>query len=85
MFLEQGARAASTFDSGLLVIALIVLGLAALAVELFVIPGFGLAGVAGILMLIGGVVSAWLMFGPLYGGITILVTLGLTVVLGVVV
>ncbi len=83
MFLEQGAGAASSFDSALLVIALIVLGLAALAVELFVIPGFGLAGVAGILMLIGGAVASWMMFGPLFGGIVIVCTIVLTIVLGV--
>jgi membrane-bound serine protease (ClpP class) len=39
---------------------LIVLGLALIAVELFVIPGFGVAGVLGIVALLGGVFLAML-------------------------
>ncbi|MEA2510808.1 MAG: hypothetical protein QOJ59_295 [Thermomicrobiales bacterium] len=41
-------------------IALVVLGLALIAVELFVVPGFGVAGVLGIAALLGGMFLAML-------------------------
>jgi membrane-bound serine protease (ClpP class) len=41
-------------------VALVVLGIALIAVELFVIPGFGVAGIAGIIALLAGVFLAML-------------------------
>lgn len=66
-----------------LVIALMVIGLLLLAAEVFVIPGFGVAGVLGTASLGGGVVIAWgtwgaftgatLLFGSLAGTVLFLV------------
>ncbi len=63
----------TSFGSGPvgLMIALIVIGLAALALELFVIPGFGVAGIIGVVMLIGGAILAWSVYGAFYGGLFI--------------
>ena len=68
-FLEQAAGSVPGLGSVGFVIMLIVIGLAALAVELFVIPGFGVAGIFGLLFLMGGSVAAWALFGPVWGGI----------------
>ncbi len=57
------------------VILLIVAGMVALGVELFIIPGFGVVGILGIAALLGGVVSAWMEFGAFWGVVTILCTL----------
>jgi membrane-bound serine protease (ClpP class) len=61
---------ASTWTGGqlvALVIALMVMGLLLLAAEVFVIPGFGIAGVLGIASLGGGVVLAWGSWGAMTG------------------
>jgi membrane-bound serine protease (ClpP class) len=42
--------------AGWLEVALILIGIALLAVELFVLPGFGVAGIAGIVLVLGGLV-----------------------------
>jgi membrane-bound serine protease (ClpP class) len=67
-----------------LVVTLLLCGLLALAVELFLIPGFGIPGIMGIAFLIGGSVLAWVRFGPVVGVLTILGTasasVGLTIV-----
>lgn len=55
----------------LLTIILVVVGVALLVVELFFIPGFGLAGVAGFLSVAGGVCYAYLKMGDLAGHITL--------------
>ena len=54
-----------------MVATLVFVGFAALAVELFLIPGFGVAGVLGVAFLVGGGVAAWLLFGSLWGGLVI--------------
>jgi membrane-bound ClpP family serine protease len=54
-----------------LMIALIVIGLAALAIELFILPGFGVAGIIGLVLLLGGAVLAWMAYGAFYGGLFI--------------
>jgi membrane-bound serine protease (ClpP class) len=41
-------------------IALVVLGLALIAVELFVVPGFGVPGIVGVIALLGGIFLAML-------------------------
>jgi membrane-bound serine protease (ClpP class) len=67
-----------------LVVLLIVVGMTALAVEVLILPGFGVAGIVGALTLIGGVVAAWTYFGAFWGGVTIFGTLVGTVTLSVV-
>jgi len=55
-----------------LVVALLVVGFAFLGAELFVIPGFGVAGVVGGASVVIGVVFAWARFGPIWGmGLTL--------------
>ena len=49
------------------VILLIVAGMIALGVELFIIPGFGVVGVLGIGALLAGAITAWVEFGALWG------------------
>lgn len=62
-----------------LVIALLVVGFAFLGAELFVIPGFGVAGVVGGASVVIGVVLAWSRFGPVWG---MSLTLGSLALLG---
>jgi membrane-bound serine protease (ClpP class) len=45
-------------------IALLALGFALLLVEIFVIPGFGIAGFAGIVCIIGGLLAMWVKNAP---------------------
>lgn len=45
-------------------IAAVLLGIALLAVELFVLPGFGVAGITGILLIIGGLVMTFVPAMP---------------------
>ena len=49
------------------VVALMALGFLLLGAELFVIPGFGIAGVLGALCLGSGVVLSWSAFGASWG------------------
>ncbi len=46
---------------------LVVIGLLLLAVEFFVIPGFGFAGVVGTALVFGGTFVAWTQLGPTIG------------------
>ncbi|MDR2361721.1 MAG: hypothetical protein LBD91_03230 [Prevotellaceae bacterium] len=52
-----------------LIITLIVLGMILLLVELLLIPGFGVAGILGIIALVGGVVMAYYTQGATTGHI----------------
>jgi len=54
-----------------LVVLLVLAGVALLLAELFLLPGFGIAGVSGFGCLIGAVVVAYLMIGRLAGYITL--------------
>ncbi|MDJ0766330.1 MAG: NfeD family protein [Myxococcota bacterium] len=58
-----------------LVVLLLVAGLIFLAAELFILPGFGIAGILGLLFLIGGSVAAWTWLGSGWGGLAVLITL----------
>ena len=60
-----------------LVVLLVLAGVALLLMEMFLLPGFGIAGVGGFACLIGAVVVAWLMLGQVAG----LITLGACVLL----
>lgn len=54
-----------------LVVILIVAGVILLLLELFLLPGFGIAGVAGFLSLAGAVAAAYLRIGATAGHITL--------------
>ena len=60
-----------------LVVLLVLAGVALLLMEMFLLPGFGIAGISGFACLIGAVVVAWLWMGNMAG----LITLGACVLL----
>jgi membrane-bound ClpP family serine protease len=62
-----------------LVVLLVLAGVALLLMEMFLLPGFGIAGVGGFGCLIGAVVLAWMKVGQIAG----LITLGACVLLTV--
>ena len=55
----------------ILVVLLVLAGVALLLMEMFLLPGFGIAGVSGFACLVGAVVVAWLCLGRLAGYITL--------------
>ena len=55
----------------LLVVILLLVGVALLVAELFLIPGFGVAGIAGLAAVAGGVFCAYWYIGPLAGHIAL--------------
>lgn len=55
-----------------LVISLMVVGFMLLAAEVFVIPGFGVAGILGLVSLGGGVIIAWANWGAMAGATLLL-------------
>lgn len=59
-----------------LIITLILIGLLLLAIELLIIPGFGLIGVLGLLSVIGAIVLSFTEFGHVTG----LIVLGSVIV-----
>jgi membrane-bound ClpP family serine protease len=61
----------------ILVVLLVLAGVALLLLEMFLLPGFGIAGVSGFACLIGAVVVAWINIGQVAG----LITLGACVLL----
>lgn len=52
------------------IVTVLVVGLLLLFTEVAVIPGFGVAGVLGVLALGAGAVAAWTELGPFWGGVT---------------
>ena len=54
-----------------LVVLLVLAGVALLLAEMFLLPGFGIAGVIGFACLLGAVVVAWLLLGRMAGYITL--------------
>ncbi len=55
----------------ILVVLLVLAGVALLLMEMFLLPGFGIAGVSGFACLVGAVIVAWLCIGRLAGYITL--------------
>lgn len=55
-----------------LIVLLIVVGVILLVVELFLIPGFGMAGIAGCLAIAGGVFCSYCYLGATAGHIALL-------------
>ena len=66
-----------------LTILLLVVGMIAMAAEVLILPGFGIAGIVGGLTLIGGIVASWTYYGPFWGGVTIIGTVIGTIALSV--
>ena len=54
-----------------LVVLLVLAGVALLLMEMFLLPGFGIAGIGGFACLIAAVVMAWLWIGHMAGYITL--------------
>jgi membrane-bound ClpP family serine protease len=54
-----------------LVVLLVLAGVALLLMEMFLLPGFGIAGVSGFAFLAGAVVLAWIKLGQMAGLITL--------------
>lgn len=54
-----------------LVVLLVLAGVALLLLEMFLLPGFGIAGIGGFGCLIGAVVLAWLRIGSIAGYIAL--------------
>jgi len=63
-------------DHLVIVSALLVIGYLLLAVEVFVIPGFGLTGIAGLGCLAGGCAMAFVWFGTGLGMLLVVAVLG---------
>jgi len=55
----------------ILVVLLVLAGVALLLTEMFLLPGFGIAGVSGFACLVGAVLVAWLCISKLAGYITL--------------
>ena len=54
-----------------LVVLLVLAGVALLLMEMFLLPGFGIAGISGFGCLIAAVVLAWLLISRMAGYITL--------------
>lgn len=54
-----------------IVLLLLVIGVLLLLIEFFLIPGFSIAGIGGILFLGGGIVYAYVAIGPEAGHLTV--------------
>ena len=54
-----------------LVVLLVLAGVALLLMEMFLLPGFGIAGVSGFACLVGAVIVAWVYMGRVAGYITL--------------
>jgi membrane-bound serine protease (ClpP class) len=65
--------------SAALVFSLFVIGMLLVALEAFVIPGFGLPGILGAGILVWAAISAWDTLGPLWGMLFALISLLITV------
>ncbi|HHU96538.1 MAG: hypothetical protein QM237_04880 [Bacteroidota bacterium] len=55
----------------IVVIGLIVLGIIFMLIEIFLLPGVSIAGIAGALFIIGGIVYAYMFLGSTAGNITL--------------
>jgi len=62
-------------DPTITVVALLVTGYLLMAAEIFVIPGFGVAGIGGFICLGVGCYLAYEHFGPAYGALTIVLVM----------
>ena len=69
----------------LLLVALVVfVGVVLFAMELFILPGFGVAGILGLAGMVGGSVIAWIYLGPAWGALVVVLAIVLAILLVVV-
>ncbi len=54
----------------IVIVTVLVIGLLLLFTEVAVVPGFGVAGILGVLALGAGAVAAWTELGPFWGTVT---------------
>lgn len=59
-----------TFDL-IIIIAVILLGVVFMLIEIFLLPGISIAGIAGAIFLIGGILYAYIFQGSTIGNITL--------------
>ncbi|MBW2276211.1 MAG: nodulation protein NfeD, partial [Deltaproteobacteria bacterium] len=69
------------WQSLLAVVAVLAVGVVLIAIEVFVTPGFGVGGVMGMVLLLGGSVGAWLVLGPTWGSLVVVLTVALATVM----
>jgi len=83
MFAEVSQTVYPAFDWQALiaVVAVLVVGVVLLGIEVFVTPGFGVGGIMGLVMLLGGSVGAWLALGPTWGSLIVVATVAVATVL----
>lgn len=62
-------------DPTITVVALLVTGYLLMAAEIFLIPGFGVAGIGGLVCLGAGCYLSYNHFGPAYGALTIVLVM----------
>lgn len=65
----------------IVVISVIVLGILFMLIEIFLLPGISVAGIAGAIFLVGGIVYSYMFLGSTAGNITLAasaITLGVT-------
>jgi len=62
-----------------LVVLLVLAGVALLLMEMFLLPGFGIAGIGGFGCLVAAVVLAWLWIGRMAGYVTLAACLLLSI------
>lgn len=55
----------------IIVAVVILLGILFMLVEIFLLPGISIAGIAGVIFLVGGIVYAYLFLGTVAGNITL--------------
>lgn len=64
----------------LFVVAILATGFILLAIEIFLIPGIGIAGPLGAVALVAGVSLAWAKFGTLWGMASLVASVAITAV-----
>ncbi len=55
----------------IIIIAVILLGIVFMLIEIFLLPGISIAGIAGAIFLIGGILYAYIFQGSIVGNITL--------------
>ncbi|MDD4777770.1 MAG: hypothetical protein PHV53_05715 [Fermentimonas sp.] len=55
----------------IVVISVIVLGILFMLIEIFLLPGISIAGIAGVIFIIGGIVYSYMFIGSTAGNITL--------------
>lgn len=77
---SQTVYPAFEWQSLLAVVAVLAVGVVLLGVEVFVTPGFGVGGVMGLVMLLGGSIGSWLVLGPTWGALVVVLTVAVATV-----